>query len=82
MFGRQETPWWDGRAVVRRGDVPSVDVESLNLIKTDEERLEIAARMATVTIGFVSEEDARRKTNELLEALAQVPGPESSDSFQ
>lgn len=41
-----ERPWWDGRCVVRRPDVPGhLDVSSLQLIRSEEERAEIQARI-------------------------------------
>jgi hypothetical protein len=42
---RRERPWWHGRCVVIRPDVPNLDVSSLQLIRSDGERREIYARI-------------------------------------
>jgi hypothetical protein len=42
-----EDPWWDGREVAIRPDVPSreFDPEDLVLVKTDDERVEVQKRI-------------------------------------
>jgi hypothetical protein len=44
-------PWWEGRAVVIRPDVPNVDVDSLSLVKTNKERRELSQRMSELALA-------------------------------
>ncbi len=52
----RDRPWWDGRCVVIRPDVPGhLDISSLALIRSERERAEIQARIDAA----VAEEAAR-----------------------
>ena len=43
---RRPGPWWDGRCVAIRPDVPNLDTTALRLVRGDAERAAVHARIA------------------------------------